>query len=167
MKFCPECGTEAEGKKFCPECGNNLGGAATAVKEPEVADDGEEKTLLEFSTYMFGMDGKANVGGKFDLSLPKENYRLTDSRLFVTKKGVAMEREIETMELYNVKDVSLTQGMKEKLLKVGNITIDSIDPSTPSYTMRRIQNPHEVRDKIRKAVLDCKKNMGVSFRQHI
>lgn len=167
MKFCPECGTEAEGKKFCPECGNNLGGSATPVKEIVAEEDGEEKTILEFSTYMFGMDGKTNVGGKFDLSLPKENYKLTDSRFFVTKKGVAMEREVETIELYNVKDVSLKQGMKEKLMKVGNITIESIDPSTPSYTLKRILNPHDVRDTIRKTVLTCKKNMGVSFRQHI
>ncbi|MBE6655052.1 MAG: hypothetical protein E7608_06305 [Ruminococcaceae bacterium] len=39
MKFCPECGTRAEGFKFCPECGYKLTGGETAAAGAPKTDD--------------------------------------------------------------------------------------------------------------------------------
>ena len=39
MKFCPECGTKAEGCKFCPECGYRLTGGETATVSAPKTDD--------------------------------------------------------------------------------------------------------------------------------
>ena len=39
MKFCPECGTKAEGFKFCPECGYKLTGGETAAVSAPKTDD--------------------------------------------------------------------------------------------------------------------------------
>ncbi len=39
MKFCPECGTKAEGFKFCPECGYKLTGGAESTASAPKTDD--------------------------------------------------------------------------------------------------------------------------------
>lgn len=165
MKFCPECGNNIEGKKFCSECGYKVEGMTNVV--PESLETGAEKELLKFSTYMFGMDNqKANIGGKFDLTLPKFNYTLTTERLIIEKQGVVSKKQ-DDIELFLIKDINLIQGIKDKLLKVGDLEIISSDNSTPNILIKRIQEPKEVREIIRKAVREARKAEGLTYRQNI
>lgn len=171
MKFCPECGTNIEGMKFCGNCGYKVESTGTIevpANEPiETAVDDDERELLKFSTYMFGMENqKASIGGKFDLTLPKENYILTDQRLIIEKQGVVTKKR-EDIELYLIKDINIKQGLKEKMLKVGDIEIISHDKSTPMVTFKRIQNPLQIKEEIRSALRNVKKTMSVSYREEL
>jgi len=168
MKFCPECGTKAEGMKFCPECGYKLGevAAAAPTPKPEVEQPNAERTLLTFQTYMFGMENKKGMLGGFQVSVPQHNYELTTERLLINKVGV-MSTKRDEIELYKIKDVSVKQGMKEKLGGFGDIEIHSSDESHPTYTIKRIKDPNQVKEAIRRAVLDNKNNMNISYRQNI
>ncbi|CZQ83573.1 Hypothetical protein Tpal_462 [Trichococcus palustris] len=168
MKFCPECGNNIEGAKFCPECGYKVGGSTTsAAATVEPVKEHGEKELLTFSTYMFGMENqKANIGGKFDISMPKENYTITSERLIIEKQGVVSKKR-EEIELFTIKDINVKQGLKEKVLKIGDVEIISKDSSTPVLVLRRVQDPAHVREVLRAAVRDLKKSMNVSYREEL
>ena len=164
MKFCPECGTKVEGMKFCPECGYKLDSAAIATPQetPHTSNTNEERTLLEFSTYMFGLEGQK----KGFVNIPTYNYTLTTERLLIEKQGVISKKRDE-IELYKVKDIAVKQTLKDKMMKVGDIEIISSDETTPTITLKRIKDPYDVKEHIRRAVINAKKEIGVTYRHNI
>lgn len=169
MKFCPECGSKVEGLKFCPECGNKLAEMQQTVTTVGAAEPqtNEEHTVLEFSTYMFGLEGKKkNIIGNIDLSLPQYNYTLTNERLLINKKGYVSAKK-EEIELYKIKDVSVKQGIKDKLLGIGNIELISVDESTPLILIRQIQNPENIKETIRSTIKTAKDSMNILYNQKI
>ncbi|TKC15917.1 PH domain-containing protein [Robertmurraya kyonggiensis] len=169
MKFCPECGTKAEGMKFCPECGYKLGevaAAATVPVETVQPTQNEEQTIAEYQTYMFGMENKKSSIGKFELSVPQFKYILTSQRLLIEKVGV-MSKKRDEIELYKVNDIVVSQGLKDKIAGVGDIEVLSSDSSLPTLTLKRIKNPYDVKEAIRKAVMSRKDSMNISYRQEI
>lgn len=169
MKFCPECGAKVEGMKFCPECGNKLEGDQTKeiVLDSSSEVEETERTILEFSTFMFGLeDKKKSIGGNIDLSLPQYNYTLTSERLFIVKKGYVAAKK-EEIELYKIKDVAVKQGLKDKIIGIGNIEIHSVDESTPILLIKQIKNPEEIKEAIRSAVKSAKQKMNMRYEQNI
>ncbi len=165
MKFCPECGTKIEGMKYCPECGYKV--ELDSQIDSSSRTVSEEKTLLEFSTYMFGIEGKSkNVIGDINLSIPSVNYKLTTERLFITKQGVIGSKG-EEIELYKIKDICIKQKLKDKMLGIGDIEIISADEKTPIITLQRIKDPINIKETIRKAVKDSKQNMNFDYHQSI
>lgn len=169
MKFCPECGAKVEGMKFCPECGNKLdaGQSTVTTQENTLVTEETEKTILEFSTFMFGLeDKKKSIGGNIDLSLPQYNYTLTSERLFIVKKGYVAAKKDE-IELYKIKDVAVKQGLKDKLIGIGNIEIHSVDESSPLLLLKQIKNPEEIKEAIRLAVKNAKQKMNMRYEQNI
>lgn len=119
----------------------------------------EEKTLLEFETYMFGIRG--NRDGF--LKIPQEYYELTTERLRITKQGMITETR-DDIELFKIKDITVHQKMKDKLMDVGDIEIISADESSPKIVLKRIKSPHEVREQIRAAAKKAREAAGVTFR---
>jgi len=119
MKFCPECGNNIEGAKFCAECGYKVGGAATSSAATKTNDLMKEDTILEFSTFLFGMeDKKASVAKGIDLSLPRENYTLTNQRLMIEKQKLTTSRD--EIELTDISKVDVKQGLKDKVMDVAS-----------------------------------------------
>lgn len=166
MKFCPECGTKIEGLKFCPECGKKLSEEQSTVVESTI-NSTSEKTLLEFSTFMFGLeDKKKNIAKGIDLSLPQYNYTLTTERLFILKKGYIGAKK-EEIELYKIKDVIVKQGIKDKILGIGSIELFSVDESTSVLVLKQLKNPEEIKESIRSAVKTAKSNLNIGYRQEI
>ncbi|MBC1272646.1 PH domain-containing protein [Listeria booriae] len=164
MKFCPECGASVEGMKFCPECGAGLANPSPSIPS---ANSSSEKELISFSTYMFGLENtKANIMKNVNVSIPKEEYTLTTERLLIQKSGVLSQKKDE-LELYKIKDISVKQGMKDKMLGVGDITILSTDESSPKTVLKRIHKPQDIKEQIRSAVQAVKKEMGIGYRQDI
>jgi len=86
--------------------------------------------------------------------------------LLIEKQGM-ITKDREEIELYTVKDINVKQSMKDKLMKVGDIEIISADESTPKLVLKRIKDPHDIREILRKAVNQAKKDMGIQFRTHI
>lgn len=169
MKFCPECGNNIEGMKFCPECGfkvaSNPATSTSAQQSAPTASD--EQIIAEFNTFMFGLEGKKqNITKNIDLSLPQMHYTLTNQRLIIEKLGVASSNKQE-INLIRVNDVSYKQGLKDKVLGVGNVTVYSTDPSTPEILIKQIKEPERIKEAIRTASLKAKENSNVQYRQDI
>jgi membrane protein YdbS with pleckstrin-like domain len=86
-------------------------------------------------------------------------YRLTTQRLFV-QRGLFMKQTNE-MELYRVKDVRVDQGLVQRLLGVGSITVLSSDDSTPAVTLLGVDRPQDVKETIRTHYRAARKREGV------
>lgn len=121
-----------------------------------------EKTILKFETYMFGI--KENKKGI--INIPKEYYELTNERLKITKQGV-ITKDIKDIELYKVQDINVKQKLTDKALGVGDIEIISSDTNNPVILLRRIKNPHEIREKIREAVKEARRSEGVVYKRDV
>lgn len=120
----------------------------------------EEKTLATFETYLFGIKG--NKEGF--LKVPTENYELTNERLKISKQGLMTATKID-IELYRVEDISVSQKFKDKALGVGDILIKEANGN--ETTLKRIKNPHEIREQIRNAAKEAKEKVGVSYRSNL
>lgn len=116
-----------------------------------------EEKLLEFETYLFGLKG--NKEGF--LNIPTEHYELTNERLKITKQGM-ISKNLKDIELYKIKDIQVTQKLKDKMLGVGDIEITDADNN--KINLNRIKDPHEIREKIRSAAKAAREAEGVSYR---
>jgi uncharacterized membrane protein YdbT with pleckstrin-like domain len=72
------------------------------------------------------------------------NYRLTTFRLFHESGLLARTRD--RIEVIDINDVNLSQGILERMFNVGTIHIDSSDKSHPHFNMIGIENVRAVAD---------------------
>jgi len=90
-------------------------------------------------------------------------YRLTTDRFFIIT-GI-ISRSIDELELIRVNDVIMHQGVWERIMGIGKVTIISNDESTPEIHMRWISDPEFVKEQIRNAA--SKKRKSGLFMEHI
>ncbi|MBI2933428.1 MAG: PH domain-containing protein [Planctomycetes bacterium] len=74
-------------------------------------------------------------------------YRLTTHRLF--KETGLISRHMNEVELIRVDDVSVRQNVVQRLFNVGVVTIISTDATDPRLDLEGIDNPIEIKEKIR------------------
>jgi uncharacterized membrane protein YdbT with pleckstrin-like domain len=77
-------------------------------------------------------------------------YELTTQRFRITR-GI-LNRQLDELELYRVKDYVMTQPLLLRMLGLGNIHLLSSDASTPSVAIRAIAGVEDVREKFRTSV---------------
>jgi uncharacterized membrane protein YdbT with pleckstrin-like domain len=77
-------------------------------------------------------------------------YELTTQRLRI-RRGI-LNRRLDELELYRVKDYVLEQPLLLRFLGLGNLTLVTSDASTPTVELRAIGNAEEVRELLRNAV---------------
>lgn len=77
-------------------------------------------------------------------------YELTTQRLRIMR-GI-LNRRLDELELYRVKDYVLEQPLFLRLLGLGNLTLLTSDASTPSLALRAIAGASDVREQLRNAV---------------
>ncbi len=92
-------------------------------------------------------------------------YELTSQRLRI-HKGILGKR-IDEIELIRVKDTRVKQHAGERMLNVGDISVISADATTPEFVLHNVVKPLEVRELIRKAVMDEKSRRGLYYREDI
>jgi len=92
-----------------------------------------------------------------------ENYAITSERLKIIK-GV-LSRDVENFELVRMQDIDYKQGVVERILGVGDITIRGHDVSDPEIILRNVSHPEDVYEILRKAWLDARKRHGLEFRE--
>ncbi len=92
-------------------------------------------------------------------------YELTTQRVRVIR-GILGNR-MEEVELVRVRDTKFKQHLGERMLDVGDITIISTDPTTPELVLNNVKNPVEVRELIRKAVIEEKNRRGLRYREEM
>ncbi len=93
------------------------------------------------------------------------NYTITSERIKITS-GL-LGKAHENVELIRVQDVDHSQTFGERVLKIGDITIRSHDPSHPEIVLRNIQDPGSVYEILRRAVLDARKRHNFSYREEM
>ena len=86
-------------------------------------------------------------------------YELTSERLKILS-GV-LNKELEELELYRVRDYRLEQPFWLRLFSLGNVTVTTTDVSQPQVTLRAIADSERVRELIRRNVEDCRTKKGV------
>jgi membrane protein YdbS with pleckstrin-like domain len=87
------------------------------------------------------------------------SYKITNYRIDIEQGLVA--RKIDTMELWHVDDIQLNQGVFERLLGVGTLTVMSDDQSTPQLPLRGLPNPKSLFDSLKQRVIAVKRQRGV------
>jgi membrane protein YdbS with pleckstrin-like domain/DNA-directed RNA polymerase subunit RPC12/RpoP len=92
-------------------------------------------------------------------------YRLTTQRLFITRGLIS--RKVDEVELFRVKDVTLSQGVLERLLGIGTVTILSTDDGTPELRMEGIADPAKMKDAIREHCLAARRRERVRSTEFI
>ena len=85
------------------------------------------------------------------------SYTLTSSRLIIIS-GI-FGRSVDEIELFRIVNSVSTQGPIERMANIGDIQVDSTD-KTGIITMKKIPNPHEVRDTIRGAYMAARDKRG-------
>ncbi len=92
-------------------------------------------------------------------------YRLTTQRLFVQTGLIA--KNLEEVELFRVKDVTLTQGMLQRMLGVGTVVVLSTDDTAPRLELHGILGPMEVKEQIRTAFRASRQREGMRMAEFI
>ena len=77
-------------------------------------------------------------------------YELTTQRLKITS-GI-LNRKLEELELFRVKDYAMEQPLFLRLMGLGNLTMMTSDVSTPTLAIKAIPRVEEVREMLRTAV---------------
>lgn len=88
------------------------------------------------------------------LVLHNTRYELTTERLRI-RQGV-LNKDLDELELYRVRDYRLEQPFILRLFSLGNITLRSSDTSHPVVVLRAIRGGEAVREQIRKHVEECR-----------
>lgn len=88
------------------------------------------------------------------LVLRNTRYELTTERLRI-RQGV-LNKELDELELYRVRDYRLEQPFCLRLFSLGNITLRSSDTSHPFIVLRAIRDGEAVREQIRTHVEECR-----------
>ena len=86
-------------------------------------------------------------------------YRLTTQRLFAQTGLIA--KNLEEVELFRVKDVTLSQGMLDRMLGTGTVTVLSTDDTAPRLELRGVLRPMEVKEQIRTAFRAARQREGL------
>ncbi len=86
-------------------------------------------------------------------------YRLTTQRLFVRRGWVA--RHVDELELYRVKDVAVNQGILQRLMGYGTVTVLADDDTTPETALVKISSPTKVKELIRTQYRAARQREGV------
>jgi hypothetical protein len=92
-------------------------------------------------------------------------YTITNERLKITS-GL-LGKAHENIELVRVQDIDHSQTFGERILKIGDITVRSHDPSHPEAVLRNVQDPGTVYEILRRAVLDARKRYNLTYRQEM
>src|SRR5688572_16671211 len=88
------------------------------------------------------------------LVLRNTRYELTSERLKI-RQGV-LNKELDELELYRVRDHKLEQPFFLRIFSLGNITLRTADTSHPYIVLRAIHDGEHVLDLIRKYVEECR-----------
>jgi uncharacterized membrane protein YdbT with pleckstrin-like domain len=86
-------------------------------------------------------------------------YRLTNERLVIKTGWIA--KNVQEIELYRIQDVTLNQGILQRIFGVGDVAVASIDKSTPDLIIKGIAKPEPIKEVIRKNYRSARKAEGV------
>jgi uncharacterized membrane protein YdbT with pleckstrin-like domain len=74
-------------------------------------------------------------------------YTITNQRVMIERGLVS--KSLSEIDLRYVDDTQFQQGVLDRILGIGNITLISSDKSTPTYTLHGVPDPRNLRETIR------------------
>ena len=93
------------------------------------------------------------------LSIKTTVYQLTTERLKVSH-GI-LNKKINELELYRVKDYRIEQPLHLRLFGLGNIILDTSDKSNPVMILRAVPSSEELLNSIRKNVEERRSSKSI------
>lgn len=81
------------------------------------------------------------------LKLRSTLYIVTNQRVMI-EEGI-VSKTVNEIDLRYVDDSQFFQGLMDRVLGIGNVTLHSSDANTPTYVLRSIRDPRGVRELIR------------------
>jgi membrane protein YdbS with pleckstrin-like domain len=86
-------------------------------------------------------------------------YRISNYRIDF-ERGI-LSRNIDTLELWHVEDISLHQSLLDRVLGVGKITVISHDDTNPKLHLDNLPRPKELFDSLKQRIISVKRQRGV------
>jgi hypothetical protein len=86
-------------------------------------------------------------------------YRITNYRIDY-ERGL-LSKNIDTLELWHVEDISFHQSLLDRIFKVGNLTVLSHDDTNPTLVLRGLPNPRPLFDQLKQRIIAVKRQRGV------
>ncbi len=93
------------------------------------------------------------------LLVRRNYYRVTNYRIDY-EHGIVFKK-MDTLELWHVEDVSLSQGPLDRIFNVGTILIISGDATTPQLPLKSISNPRKILETLKTRIIAVKRQRGV------
>jgi len=81
------------------------------------------------------------------LKLRSTLYIITNQRVMI-EEGI-VSKTVNEIDLRYVDDSQFSQGLTDRILGIGNVTLHSSDANTPTYQLRSVRDPRGVRELIR------------------
>jgi hypothetical protein len=94
-----------------------------------------------------------------------EHYLVTNQRVRIVKGLLGKKRK--DIELIRIQDLDQTQTLRERTLKLGDITIHSHDRSDPILTLNNVRDPEQVHEILRQAILRVRKENKLTFQEEM
>ncbi len=82
------------------------------------------------------------------------NYRIDFERGWFSK-------DIDTLELWHVEDLSFHQSFMDRIMGVGSITVLSHNDALPKFVLHALPNPRPIFDALKQRVIAVKRQGGV------
>ena len=92
------------------------------------------------------------------LRIRSMSYRLSSERLFVTT-GLLSRATVE-IELFRVRDLSVHQGVMERMAGIGTVHAVTADTDAPVVVLQGIDHPDAVKDQLRRYVMESRLRTG-------
>jgi uncharacterized membrane protein YdbT with pleckstrin-like domain len=86
-------------------------------------------------------------------------YRITSYRIDF-ERGI-LKKKIDTLELWHVDDIKFEQGLLDRMMNVGSITVMSNDRTNPKLELHGIPDPRKIFDALKDRVIAVKRQRGV------
>jgi len=81
------------------------------------------------------------------MKLRSTMYTVTNQRVMI-EQGI-LSKTVNEIDLRYVDDSQFFQGLSDRILGIGNVTLLSSDTNTPTYTLRSVSDPRAVRELVR------------------
>jgi hypothetical protein len=92
-------------------------------------------------------------------------YVITSQRVRIFQGFLGKDRE--DIELIRIQDIDQSQTLRERLLNLGDIVIRGHDTSHPRAVLNNIPDPQEVHELLRRAILNARKQYGLTYREEM
>lgn len=86
-------------------------------------------------------------------------YRITNYRIDYERGLVS--KNIDTLELWHVEDIKFHQGLLDRMLNTGDITVLSHDDTTPRLQLSGVPNPRPLFESLKQRIIAVKRQRGV------